>query len=477
MKNSLFLIVYFLFLPLVSYSQVVSHSFEDSVLTVFVKPSSLQSETDTIYSNGVPKKINFVFEDIDSIDSYSKNVVMVRGRRLFAEPQIDNNIYTITPREFTNWEGDRFVICVQIPSKKTLDTLGFCTNLYIIPPATLRKMRLPQKQRDSVERLENHIAFIESYEKYFKELKEPQENLTEKDKRKIAKIYSTIKLTDGDKAKIGNHKLIDKGEIANIHWLEYLHFLLDNSLQTQYLANLPDSMIWNKLYNSYELDYHYLRNPAYRYYPVVGITYQQAQQYCIWRGNVVNEIVNEKYKNSDYEIIVYYRLPTKEEWEYAATKDDLNKQFGGYSTKGRYTEKEKRKIYNSAKEFSDSTYSIERVKLDMKNYFESDTSYRQMFNYRVDYQKPYFTQNTPYFYDGILTNWIFSYKPTSQFKLYNIFGNVAEMTSEKGIAKGGSFYHTLEECAADRVQLYDSPQAWLGFRCVAEVVVRKKDGK
>ncbi|MEM6299611.1 MAG: hypothetical protein AAF740_13060, partial [Bacteroidota bacterium] len=55
------------------------------------------------------------------------------------------------------------------------------------------------------------------------------------------------------------------------------------------------------------------------------------------------------------------------------------------------------------------------------------------------------------------------------FELKQMIGNVAELVAEEGISKGGSFWHTLEECKIKNRISYDKPKAWLGFRCVAEV--------
>jgi hypothetical protein len=53
--------------------------------------------------------------------------------------------------------------------------------------------------------------------------------------------------------------------------------------------------------------------------------------------------------------------------------------------------------------------------------------------------------------------------------LYNLRGNAAEMTTEPGVAKGGSYAHPAKEALPGALQLYEAPQPWLGFRCIARV--------
>ncbi len=85
---------------------------------------------------------------------------------------------------------------------------------------------------------------------------------------------------------------MDETEIANQDWLDYLHWISvtypnDNEL---YYNALPDTLVWrNPLsYNEPYVDT-YLRHPAYQDYPVVGVTWDQAQDYCTWRTDRVNE--------------------------------------------------------------------------------------------------------------------------------------------------------------------------------------------
>jgi formylglycine-generating enzyme len=90
---------------------------------------------------------------------------------------------------------------------------------------------------------------------------------------------------------------IDQTEVANIHYREYLYWLnrtydSQDPMYTKVLPNaLPDTMVWRSelSYNEPYVEY-YFRHPSFNYYPVVGVTWKQANDYCKWRGDRVNEL-------------------------------------------------------------------------------------------------------------------------------------------------------------------------------------------
>lgn len=88
---------------------------------------------------------------------------------------------------------------------------------------------------------------------------------------------------------------MDQTEVSNFHWLEYLYWLhraYNETYPMVYKNALPDTLVWrSKLgFNEKYVDY-YLRHPAYRDYPVVGVSWLQANDYCKWRTDRVNEFI------------------------------------------------------------------------------------------------------------------------------------------------------------------------------------------
>ncbi len=94
---------------------------------------------------------------------------------------------------------------------------------------------------------------------------------------------------------------MDETEVTNIMYLEYLDWIKrifppsEENYKNIYLGALPDTLVWrNRLGYAETMTNNYLRHPAYSQYPVVGVTWLQANEFAKWRTNRVNENTLEK---------------------------------------------------------------------------------------------------------------------------------------------------------------------------------------
>lgn len=256
---------------------------------------------------------------------------------------------------------------------------------------------------------------------------------------------------------------IDETEVTNFNYCEFLNYLQKTDTAKRTLM-LPDSMCWTRadvgFNQSNPLIKLYLKSFLYRNYPVVGISYEQAIEFCNWRSDMVNVyyyIRENKLNHSSDNFLNYiksaphrvkYRLPTKEEWEYASAAGLKYCDYPlGYE---KLTDKEYRPVANT----------LEFYTAFKKNFSScSDT---------IPVTEP--------------TNPVYSGKP-NRYGLYQMLGNVSELIADrlvKGLNYSKPMYsiERVEWPEALRTQTYNykltdeytRPEPWIGFRCVCEVL-------
>jgi formylglycine-generating enzyme required for sulfatase activity len=113
---------------------------------------------------------------------------------------------------------------------------------------------------------------------------------------------------------------------------------------------LPDTLCWRSPLSSMEhfVNY-YLRHPAYRDYPVVGVSWIQANEYCKWRTDRVNEYILAR------EGILDWEMGNKElnPFQMFSTEAYLGGQYFGQQPQPR----EKNRIYAESQQEVDSAQS------------------------------------------------------------------------------------------------------------------------
>jgi len=226
----------------------------------------------------------------------------------------------------------------------------------------------------------------------------------------------------------------------------------------------PDTLVWIRDFSySYNepMTKRYFSHPAFGNYPVVGVSWKQADAFCNWRTLYLNSYLISKGRTQESD----FRLPTEAQWEYAARAGRSQSMFPW----GNYYLRNKKGCL------------MANFKPGRGNYPEDGGFY----TVRAD-----------------------AYWP-NDFGLYNMAGNVAEWTSSIFYEGGYTFQHDMNpdvrwnakdsdpplmkrkvirggswkdvgyylQTGTRTYEYQDSTKSYIGFRCVIDLPAPAQKGR
>jgi len=206
-------------------------------------------------------------------------------------------------------------------------------------------------------------------------------------------------------------------QLAIEEGLDFVEYRLSQSKKENHKILIP--MVDSKSTN-YMLDF-----------PITGITREQATMYTDW----LKTIYSEFFSDYSHDHLVNYRLPTEKEWISIAESGLAEKMRPNHVLDSINAEGCMLFIYNNLP--------------PCKTYSEYLT------NSLGGGSTKALSMNADW--NG----------------LHQIFGNVSEFTSDPGINKGGSYYHSAQDARTTITQKGEGPQPYLGFRVVVDFVMEQ----
>jgi len=248
-------------------------------------------------------------------------------------------------------------------------------------------------------------------------------------------------------------------EISNINYREYVYWMgkIYGKNSLKYLSSLPDTYIWNEFPHCFlNLSEQYFVYPKYDDYPVVGISQQQAKEYCKWLSDryfesfliqegIISMNPNQS-KDSFFSIKSYLSgtyhnmIPSKDIKYYPSFRLPNLTERSDILTFSKQCA-----LKNSSR---NKSYSIKKHKWT-PNDIQSDIT-------------PCYINEIPFV---VISKKI---KYRNKNALFNLRGNVGEWLNENNLSCGGGWVDKREIILKEDTTTVIYPNAWTGFRVVFE---------
>jgi formylglycine-generating enzyme required for sulfatase activity len=283
-----------------------------------------------------------------------------------------------------------------------------------------------------------------------------------------------VKNIEGSIKQVKGNLYASDHEVTNEEFNTFLNFLTTNNLKDQYEKYKFDLSNYTEPALSFMKNYSSQREVSkkekyFTQYPAVSISYEAAVAYCEWLTDQYNNTANRKFKK------IKIRLPDINEWQVAALG---YKNFQSWNLDENVVEiilpKNDKEVMakGEAKKFNVKNSDIQYPWYRAYNYRNKSLNSRGCslgnFKYPEGFKPCKNTKmNTA---DGfMMMSPVQAYFP-NDMGLYDVVGNVAEMTREKGKACGGSWNQAPEESTIRSISEYKEPDSAVGFRIFMEVI-------
>ncbi len=243
--------------------------------------------------------------------------------------------------------------------------------------------------------------------------------------------------------KINDSTYIDETELSILDWNEYYFWnlkMFGEEIAKQ-KCNINEKLYASsdttKIYGGY-IKRMYFIHIKYQTYPMVGISFQQAMEYCKWRTYRVYEIALIKNK--------ILTAPVNTDAAHIFTVEGfLNGTF-------------KCTIKNSSRLKEIPIYQFQLPSLQNFEMAEQDAYAKYLKSKKTSVPFPEEKAK------NILMIDVHANYPNKS-GIYNLIGNISEFTNMEGVAYGGNW--TMNEIPEKYILKYTTPNNALGFRCIA----------
>ena len=215
----------------------------------------------------------------------------------------------------------------------------------------------------------------------------------------------------------------------------------------------PDTMVWSRDFQfSYNdpLLHGYFWMPGYAEYPVVGVTWEQANAFCHWRTSFLKD-VGGMMTNA-------YRLPTEAEWEYAARG---GRKMAMYPWGDKYARDAEGCFLANFKPYRGSYYDDMGVStMAVKQFYPNDFGLYDMAGNVAEW--------TASAYSAIANVSVHDMNPSYS---YNARKDDPDILKRK-VVKGGSWKDVSYylQCGVRTYEYQYESRSYIGFRCVRSYI-------